>query len=76
MKFLFVTGGLKLAKKQVLRKSEILIRIDCLRDKLHFLINEFGIESKEVLKCSIELDELIFYLNEQENRKKPSNGTH
>lgn len=73
---MIVTGGLKLTKKQVLTKNETLIRIDSLRDKLHFLINEFGIESKEVLKCSIELDELIFHLKEQENRRKPSNDTN
>jgi len=65
-----------LTEKHILHKNETLIRIENLRDKLHLLINEFGIDSNEVLKCSIELDELIFCLKkEQEKDKESSKNT-
>ncbi len=40
-------------------KEEICKKIEVLRESLHYLIMKYGVESKEVLKCSEELDELI-----------------
>lgn len=41
-------------------------RIEALREKLHVLIAKYGIGSKEVLDCSEELDEHIYYLKKSQ----------
>lgn len=45
-------------------KEEIYRQIEVLRSYLHQLINQYGVDSEEVLKCSEELDELICELEE------------
>ncbi len=41
-------------------------KIEALREKLHVLIAKYGIGSKEVLDCSEELDEHIYYLKKSQ----------
>ncbi len=53
-------------------KSDINEQIELLRNNLHILISQHGINSKEVLKCSEELDELIYKLKCERYSKKTS----
>lgn len=41
-------------------KSDANAKIELLRENLYILISQHGINSKEVLKCSEELDRLIY----------------
>ena len=53
-------------------KSDTNAKIELMRENLHILISQHGINSKEVLECSEELDKLIYEFKSDMFTKKTS----
>ncbi len=50
-------------------KRDVEAEINTMREKLHKLIEDYGINNKDVLHCSEELDELISFFNKNYKKK-------